>query len=60
LKRVFRADVDTCCQCGGPMRWVEAARTVEAAADLLGRLGLAPRPPPVAPTSPLVQLTLGF
>jgi hypothetical protein len=60
LKRVFRAEVDRCPKCDGPMRWVEAARTPEAAADLLGRLGLAPRPPPAAPLQPLGQLTLGF
>jgi hypothetical protein len=60
LKRVFRAEVDRCPKCDGPMRWVEAARTREAAADLLGRLGLAPRPPPAAPLPPLGQLTLGF
>ncbi len=58
LKHVFAADLDTCPRCGGPMRWMEAAATAEAARDLLARLGLAPRPPPAPHPPPLGQLKL--
>jgi hypothetical protein len=58
LRHVFAADLDTCPRCSGPMRWLEAARTREAACDLLGRLGLGPRPPPAQPFTPLGQLRL--
>jgi hypothetical protein len=60
LKHVFAADLDTCPRCGGPMRWVEAAASKEAARDLLARLGLAPRPPPAPHPPPLGQLALPF
>ena len=60
LRHVFQADLDTCVRCGGPMRWVEAARTPEAARHLLARLGLGPRPPPARPFVPLGQLELPF
>lgn len=40
------------------MRWLQAAKTPEAARDLLARLGLAPRPPPVLPAKALGQLEL--
>ena len=60
LRHVFAADLDACARCGGPMRWVEAAATREAAGDLLARLGLAPRPPPARPFVPLGQLELPF
>jgi hypothetical protein len=58
LKHVFQADLDTCPRCAGPMRWVEAAATREAARDLLARLGLGPRPPPAADPPLLGQLEL--
>jgi hypothetical protein len=50
---VFRADVDTCVRCGGPMRWVEVATEPGAIARLLGKHPLPPeneaeRPAPVA------------
>ncbi len=45
LRHVFRVDVDTCSQCGGPMRWVEAATTPDA----IGRL-LAEHDPGKSPT----------
>jgi hypothetical protein len=60
LRHVFKADLDTCPRCGGAMRWVEAARTKEAARHLLARLGLGPRPPPARPFVPLGQLVLPF
>lgn len=60
LKHVSKADLDTCVRCGGPMRWLEAAKTREAACDLLARLGLGPRPPPSGPTPSLGQLVLPF
>jgi hypothetical protein len=40
LRHAFKADLDTCPRCSGPMRWVEAAARREAACDLLARLGL--------------------
>jgi hypothetical protein len=46
LRHVFRADVETCTRCGGPMRWVEAATQQPAIARLLAKHGLAPHPPP--------------
>jgi hypothetical protein len=58
LKHVFRADVEHCPRCGGPMRWVEAA-TAEAVERLLVKHGLTPRAPPV-PAVPLGQLELSF
>lgn len=58
LRHVFQADLDTCPRCGGPMRWMEAAGTQEAARDLLARLGLGPRPPPAPRPHPLGQLEL--
>jgi len=39
LAHVFRADLDTCVHCGGPMRWLEAATTEQAATALLAKLG---------------------
>jgi hypothetical protein len=61
LRHVFRADLDTCPRCGGPMRWVEAAAAAESARDLLARLGLGARPPPPANMPPpLGQLVLPF
>jgi hypothetical protein len=46
LRHVFRADVDNCPRCGGPMRWVEAATEQTAIARLLAKHGVAPHPPP--------------
>jgi hypothetical protein len=47
MGHVFRADLEHCSRCGGPMRWVEAATSAEAIARLLAKHGLAlgPRPP---------------
>jgi len=60
LAHVFRADLDTCVRCGGPMRWLEAATTEQAATALLAKLGLAPQPPPTPPRVSLGQLRFGF
>jgi hypothetical protein len=60
LKHIFQADLDTCPRCSGPMRWVEAATSKDAARDLLARLGLGPRPPPAPTPHPLGQLELPF
>ncbi len=30
LAHVFRADLDNCVRCGGPMRWLEAATSAQA------------------------------
>src|SRR5262249_35570282 len=42
LAHVFRADLDTCPRCGGPMRWLDAALTQPAIATLLAHHGLGP------------------
>ena len=60
LARVFQADLENCPRCGGPMRCLEAATTREAAARLLGKLGLAPQPPPAPRRAPWGQLELPF
>jgi hypothetical protein len=61
LRHVFRADVDTCALCGGPMRWLEATTRRADITRLLAKHGLAPQPPP-APRlpAPLGQLVLPF
>ena len=61
LRHVFRADLENCPRCGGPMRWVEAATDPEAIARLLAKQGLGPQPPPLRPPelSP-GQLSLAF
>ena len=60
IAHVFRADVETCQHCGGPMRWAEAATTRRSAARLLAKLGLAPQPPPGPRPMVPGQLTLPF
>jgi len=61
LKRVFRAELETCSQCGGPMRWTEVGTELGAIARLLAKHGLAPRPPPAPrPVPPGAQLALPF
>ena len=60
LAHVFLAELDHCPHCGGPMRWVRAARTQAEAARLMAELGLAPQPPPVAHKPALGQLALPF
>jgi hypothetical protein len=60
LQHVFRADLDSCPRCGGPMRWMEAATTPQQAQRLLAKLGLAPQPPPDPRPVPIGQLKLPF
>ncbi len=60
LAHVFRADLDTCPRCGGPMRWVEVALTQPSIARLLAEHGVGPRPPPHVPRPSLGQLPLPF
>jgi hypothetical protein len=61
LRRVFRAELSTCCRCGGAMRWVEVATERDAIARLLAKHGLAPQPPPATRAlAPLGQLVLPF
>lgn len=60
LRHVFRADLDSCPECAGPMRWLEAAATRQASERLLAKLGLAPRPPPPPRSDPRGQLELPF
>jgi hypothetical protein len=63
LKHVFRADLDTCPQCEGPMRWVRVATKPEDIARVLAQHGLearAPPPPFSLRAAPLGQLELDF
>jgi len=60
LRHVFKKDVTLCPECGGDMRWLEVARTPEAAAKLLADRGLGPRAPPAPAPTPLGQLRLPF
>lgn len=56
-------DVPTVCpepDCGGYMKWIDVARTPEAAAKMLADRGLGPRPPPRAVATPIGQLRLPF
>ena len=62
LAHVFRAQVETCLKCGGPMRWAEVAHDAHTITRVLTEHGLAPRtpPPPYPPRPPNGQLRLGF
>ncbi len=63
LKHVFRADVSVCDRCGGPMRWLEAATTPEAAARLIALErgeAVSARPQRPRPRAPPEQLTFGW
>jgi hypothetical protein len=61
LRHVFRADVETCPRCGGPMRWVEAATESGAIARLLAKHDLGPEPlPKRLALPPYGQLPLPF
>ena len=60
LRHVFRADVETCPRCGGPMRWVEAATEQGAIARLLAKHRLAPEPGPERARAASGQLPLPF
>lgn len=61
LRHVFAADLDTCPQCGGPMRWLDVATTAKDIARVLAEEGLGPRPPPASLSPPpREQLTLRF
>ncbi|MBI2892541.1 MAG: hypothetical protein HYY06_03250 [Deltaproteobacteria bacterium] len=60
LRHVWQADLDTCPRCAGPMRWLEAATTEQAAARLLAQLGLAAQPPPESRRPPFRQVELPF
>src|SRR6266542_2756734 len=56
----FRADLDKCPRCGGPMRWVEAALTQPSTARLLAEYGMGPRSPPLVHRHSSSQLSLPF
>jgi hypothetical protein len=60
LAHVFRADLDTCIRCGGPMRWLDAALTQPAIAMLLAAHRLGPGPPAHVRRPIPDQLTLPF
>jgi hypothetical protein len=62
LAHVFRADVETCQKCGGPMRCAEVANDARTIARVLAEHGLTPRtpPPPYPPPLPRGQLRLKF
>jgi len=58
IRHVWQADLDTCPRCVGPMRWLEAATTAQAAGRLLAKLGLSSQPPPTTRCAPPGQLEL--
>ncbi|MBN1605895.1 MAG: transposase [Polyangiaceae bacterium] len=61
LAHVFRADMDTCVRCGGPMRWVEVATEPGAIARRLAKHRLASEPAPERrPRTASGQLLLPF
>jgi hypothetical protein len=45
LRNVFRADVESCIKCGGPMRWEAAATERKTIERLIAAHGLGPAPP---------------
>jgi hypothetical protein len=49
IKRVFNLDLTHCQSCGGDLRIIAAITQRHAIEKILNHLGLAPRPPPVAP-----------
>ena len=62
LRHVFQVDVTSCPEpdCAGHMKWIDVAKTSEAAAKLLADRGLGPRPPPRPTPTPIGQLRLPF
>jgi hypothetical protein len=62
LGHVFQADVETCPNCGGPMRWAEVADNPQAIHRIMSKHGLQARtpPPPHKPSPPKGQLQLRF
>ena len=62
LAHVFKADLEHCPRCNGPLRWAEVATTRADITRLLAEQGIGPRAPPV-PRAPLPvpeQLVFGF
>ena len=55
LARVFRIDVTECPACGGKMKIIAALTEPQAIRTYLDGVGLASRPPPIAPARPLPQ-----
>lgn len=52
LAHVFKADMEHCPRCNGPLRWAEVATTRADITRLLAEQGIGPRAPP----SPRAQL----
>ncbi len=55
LARVFRVDVTECPACGGKMKIIAALTEPVAIRTYLDGVGLASRPPPIAPARLLPQ-----
>jgi hypothetical protein len=53
LARVFKVDVTVCPTCGGPMKIVAFITDPDEVAEQLGGTGMAPRAPPIGPSSQL-------
>lgn len=49
LRRVFDLDMETCPNCGGPVKIIAAIEDPSAIKKILTHLGLSPHPPPRAP-----------
>lgn len=60
LAHVFRADMEHCPRCNGPLRWAGVATTRADITRLLAEHGLGPRAPPSPPAQLLVPEQLGL
>jgi hypothetical protein len=59
MRRVFAVDV-LACDCGGKLRLISAIHPPEATRKILGHLGLASKPPPLAPAAASQELAFNF
>jgi len=60
LRRVFKADAETCDSCGGEMRIIQAVVAPSAIKRYLEYEGLEPRPPPIAKANIPIQELFEF
>ena len=60
LARVFRLDVTTCPDCGGPMKIIAALTNPRSIHRCLQGMGLPPRAPPIAPARPHPQAEFAY
>ena len=60
LARVFRIDVTSCPDCGGPMRIIAALTDPSSIRPCLQGMGLPARAPPIAPARPQPQTEFDY